>query len=84
MPLRLVIPYPLGGLTDEIARLLQEPLRAPLGQPVVVENRGGAAGPIANAPPDGHAMVLTNNGPTSVIPVLRGNVVIRRNAASPR
>ncbi len=75
-PIRLLIPYPPGGLTDVMARMIAEPLRITLGQPVVIENRAGAAGAIAmrevaQAAPDGHTLVITNNGPTSIIPALR-------------
>lgn len=78
-PLRLVIPYPAGGTTDIIARAIQDPLRAELNTPVVVENRGGGAGAIAyrevlNSPPDGSALVLSNNGPTTLLPLLRPDI----------
>ena len=58
--LRLVVPWPPGGTTDILARQIQPPLSAALGQPVVVENRGGASGAIGTAEllraaPDGHS-----------------------------
>ncbi len=60
-PITLVVPYPPGGPTDTIARLLAERMRAPLGQPVVVENTSGAGGTIAvarvaTAPGDGYTL----------------------------
>ncbi|WP_424140619.1 Bug family tripartite tricarboxylate transporter substrate binding protein [Roseomonas chloroacetimidivorans] len=84
-PLRILIPYPPGGTTDVIARALQEPLRASFGQPVVIENRGGGAGAIAmrevmNAAPDGYTLVLSNNGPTSILPLTESNIGYRGTA----
>jgi tripartite-type tricarboxylate transporter receptor subunit TctC len=57
-PIRIIVPYPPGGSTDPVARLLAADLTTRLGQPVVVENRAGAAGSIgteaaARAAPDG-------------------------------
>ncbi len=62
-PIRLIIPYPPGGGTDTLARPWAERMRATLGQPVVIENRGGAATNIgmeaaARAPADGHTLVI--------------------------
>ena len=62
-PIRLIIPYPPGGGTDSLARPFAERLRLRLGQPVVLENRGGASTSIgmeaaARGPADGHTLVV--------------------------
>ncbi len=64
-PVRLIIPLVPGGSTDVIARQIAEPLSRSLGQPVVVENRPGANGWIANEfvarqPADGHVLIVNN------------------------
>lgn len=61
-PIRLVVPYPTGGTTDLIMRLLQKPLEAASGQPFVIDNRGGGGSVIgttyvANAKPDGYTVL---------------------------
>jgi tripartite-type tricarboxylate transporter receptor subunit TctC len=58
-PITLVVPFPPGGSTDTAARIMAERMRAPLGQPIVIENVGGAGGSIgvgrvARAAPDGY------------------------------
>jgi tripartite-type tricarboxylate transporter receptor subunit TctC len=62
-PIRFVVPFPTGGATDVMARALGQRLHETLGQPVVVENRAGAAGAIgsefvAKSAPDGHTLLL--------------------------
>ncbi|CAA9246379.1 MAG: BUG/TctC family periplasmic protein [uncultured Acetobacteraceae bacterium] len=62
-PIRLVVPYAAGGGTDILARALAEALRPSLPQPLVVENRAGAAGvvgseAVARAEPDGHSLLV--------------------------
>ena len=64
-PITIVVPAPAGGPGDTLARLLAEPMRASLGQPVIIENVGGANGTIASARvaragPDGYTLVLGN------------------------
>jgi tripartite-type tricarboxylate transporter receptor subunit TctC len=66
-PIRLVVPYPPGGGTDIVARVLGQKLRERVGQPVVIDNRGGAGGTIgtalvAKSAPDGYTLLLV---PTS-------------------
>ena len=63
-PITFIVPYPPGGGTDVIARILQEPLAAELGQPIIIDNRGGAAGNLgtdlaAKAPADGYTILFT-------------------------
>jgi tripartite-type tricarboxylate transporter receptor subunit TctC len=63
-PIRFVVPYPPGGGTDVIARIVQDRLRAALGQSIVIENRGGAGGSIgtevvARSAPDGYTVLFT-------------------------
>jgi tripartite-type tricarboxylate transporter receptor subunit TctC len=62
-PLRLVVPYPPGGSTDPVARLLAGEMQSRLGQAMIVENRSGAAGAIgtenvARSAPDGYSLLL--------------------------
>jgi tripartite-type tricarboxylate transporter receptor subunit TctC len=63
-PIKVIVPYPPGGGTDVVARILSEPLSAELGQPIIIDNRGGAAGNVgtdiaAKAPADGYTLLLT-------------------------
>ena len=66
-PIRLIVPYPAGGGTDIVARVIGQKLHESLGQPVVIDNRGGAGGTLGTAArgqgaPDGYTLVLV---PTS-------------------
>lgn len=63
-PIRVIVPWPAGGLVDILGRTVGEQMRATLGQPVIVENKTGAGGMIgadavANAAPDGYTLALT-------------------------
>jgi tripartite-type tricarboxylate transporter receptor subunit TctC len=62
-PIRFIVPFPPGGSVDQVARILGNALAPALGQPIVVENRAGAAGAIgtsavAKSPPDGYTFVI--------------------------
>ncbi len=78
-PIRIVVAYPPGGGNDVAARVLGARLQERLGQPVIVDNRPGAAGQVgtavvANAAPDGYTLLLTNPGPQAVSPSLQPNL----------
>jgi tripartite-type tricarboxylate transporter receptor subunit TctC len=67
-PIRFVVPYPAGGATDYVARLIGERLSKSVGQTVVIDNKSGAAGAIgvaevAKAAPDGYTVLITINDP---------------------
>ena len=66
-PIKVVVPFPPGGPTDGMARIISDRLHAVLGQPIVVENRGGAGGGIggkfvADADPDGYTVLMSPGG----------------------
>jgi tripartite-type tricarboxylate transporter receptor subunit TctC len=66
-PVRMIVPFPAGGPADLVARLLSAKLPQAWGQPLVIENRGGAGGNIgtaavARAAPDGYTVLLTTSG----------------------
>jgi tripartite-type tricarboxylate transporter receptor subunit TctC len=72
-PMRLVVPFPPGGTTDIVGRLVAARMGAALGQPMVAENRPGAGGTVgsdavAKAPPDGHTLVVSNIAAHGVAP----------------
>jgi tripartite-type tricarboxylate transporter receptor subunit TctC len=76
-PVTLVIPFPAGGSTDIVGRIVAEQLGKELGQPVVVDNRGGAGGAIgakyiADAPADGYILGIATVSTHVINPVTRG------------
>lgn len=78
-PLTIVVPYPAGGSTDQVARMLIDGLSAGLGQPVVIDNRGGGGGNIgtahvAKANPDGSTILLATNAAMTINPFIFKNI----------
>ena len=74
-PIKLIVPFPAGGGTDFIGRLAAKQLSDRLGQPVYVDNRGGANGSIGvqammQSAPDGYTLGAISDGPTVINPVL--------------
>ena len=75
-PIRFVIPWPPGGTNDIVGRLVADGMAARLGQPVVIENRGGAGGAlgaevVAKAAPDGYTMLLGGSGSLTINQLVR-------------
>jgi tripartite-type tricarboxylate transporter receptor subunit TctC len=81
-PIRLVVPFPPGALTDNIGRVLAERLRTALGQPVLIENRPGAGtllagSQVAKAPADGYTLMIATSTTLGIAPVLFANPPMR-------
>ena len=78
-PIRIVIPYPAGGVGDTAARMIAESMRARLNRPVIVENKPGAAGRIGvqsvkEAPADGTVLLFTPMAPMALFPHVYDNL----------
>lgn len=75
-PIKLIVPFPAGGPADIIGRLVAEKMGASLGQPVVIENRGGAGGAtgtlaVAKSEPDGYTIGISTAGALAISPSLQ-------------
>ncbi len=78
-PIRLIVPFAAGGNADIVGRLMGEEISKALGQPVVVDNRGGAGGSIgaevvARPTPDGYTLLVGSNGPLTVNPFVQAKL----------
>ena len=79
-PIRIVVPFPAGGPTDGMARIISDRLGAVLGQNIVVENRGGGAGGsiggkfVATSDPDGYTILITPGGALTTGPAVHANI----------
>jgi len=77
-PITLIVPYTAGGTTSTVSRLLADKMSETLGQPIVIENRGGAGGTIgtravARSAPDGYTIGLANSGTIGSSPIFYAN-----------
>ncbi len=75
-PIRIVVPYPAGGTTDQLARAVAQPLQEALGQTIIVDNKPGAGGTlgtdfVAKQPADGYTLLFGNSGPSATASLLR-------------
>ncbi len=79
-PIRMIVPFPAGGPTDGMARIVSDRLGAVLGQSIVVENHGGGAGGsngakvVAAADPDGYTILITPGGALTTGPAVHKNI----------
>src|SRR6185312_5370929 len=78
-PIHLVVPFAPGGNADIVGRLVGQGMSEALGQPVVVDNRGGAGGSIgaeavAHGTPDGYMLLVGSNGPLTVNPFVQAKM----------
>src|SRR5918912_4574854 len=78
-PIRVILPVPGGGTPDVLARSVTPAIAELLGQPLVIDNRGGAGGRIAaelaaRAAPDGYTLFLTSPGALTIVPHLSKDV----------
>jgi tripartite-type tricarboxylate transporter receptor subunit TctC len=79
-PIKVIVPFPAGGPTDGMARIISERLGAVLGQSIVIENRGGGAGGsvgakvVASAEPDGYTIMITPGGSLTNGPAVHKNI----------
>lgn len=75
-PIRIIVPYPAGGTTDQVARMIAQPMQELLGQTIVIDNKPGAGGTIgadlaAKQPADGYTLLFGNSGPSATAALMR-------------
>jgi tripartite-type tricarboxylate transporter receptor subunit TctC len=78
-PIRLIVPYAAGGGADSVARIIAKRVSETIGQPIVIENRGGGGSIIGtelvkNAEPDGYTLLMGQSGPISINPAVYKNL----------
>jgi tripartite-type tricarboxylate transporter receptor subunit TctC len=79
-PIKVIVPFPAGGPTDGMARIISDRLGTVLGQSIIIENRGGGAGGsvgakvVATADPDGYTILMTPGGSLTTGPAVHKNI----------
>src|SRR5438132_6940929 len=79
-PIKVVVPFPAGGPTDGMARIIADRLGAVLGQSIVIENKGGGAGGsigakfVATSDPDGYTILITPGGSLTTGPAVHADI----------
>ncbi|MCC7080467.1 MAG: tripartite tricarboxylate transporter substrate binding protein [Burkholderiales bacterium] len=87
-PIRFIVPWPPGGGADIMSRTINQPLGEALGQQVIIDNRGGAAGNIgaelaAKSPPDGYTIVFAYSGTHSINPHIYRKMPFKQSDFAP-
>ena len=83
-PIRLIVPFPAGGAANITARIVTQALSEALGQPLIIDNRGGADGAIAgdavkNAAPDGYTLLFATTTGLNAAPTMLQAAALRPN-----
>ena len=78
-PIRMVVPFPAGGATDIIARILTQKIAQAIGQTIIIDNKPGAGGTlgsdmVAKAPPDGYTLLMATSSTHSIAPALNSKM----------
>ena len=78
-PIKLIVPFPAGGPADTIARIYAQRMQEILGQPVIIDNRGGAGGitgvdAVAKAEPNGYTIGISSPGAMAINPSVQTNM----------
>lgn len=87
-PIRIVVGFPAGSITDNIARIMAENMSKSLGQPVIVENKPGAngsigVGEVARSAPDGYTLLVTNSSSITINPQLYQKITYKAKDFTP-
>lgn len=87
-PIRIVVGFPAGSITDNVARIMADQMSKSLGQPVIVENKAGAngsigVGDVARSPADGYTLLVTNSSSITINPQLYKKITYKAKDFTP-